>query len=72
MSKREFTVVIEKDEEGYNKGDVIELPGCHSQAKSLDELIKRIREAIELYLEEIEGKPPESSEFVAIQKVSIE
>jgi len=72
VSKREFTVVIERDEEGYYVGDVMELPGCHSQAKSLDELIKRIKEAIELYLDEIEGKVAKSSEFVAIQKVVIE
>jgi predicted RNase H-like HicB family nuclease len=49
--KRQFTVVIEQDEDGYYIGIVPELPGCHTQAKSLEELKKRIKEAIELYLE---------------------
>ena len=49
--KREFNIVIEQDEDGYYIGSVPELPGCHTQAKSLDELQNRIKEAIELYLE---------------------
>jgi predicted RNase H-like HicB family nuclease len=49
--KRIFNVVIEKDAAGYFVGIVPELPGCHGQARSLDELSKRMKEAIELYLE---------------------
>jgi predicted RNase H-like HicB family nuclease len=52
---REFGVVIEKDEDGYFVASVPALPGCHTQAKSLDTLMKRIKEAIELCLEV--GKP---------------
>jgi len=48
MKKREFTVVIERDDEGYFVAEVPELPGCHTQAKSLDTLIKRMKEAIAL------------------------
>jgi len=48
--RREFTVIIEKDEDGYYVASVIELPGWHTQAKSLDELVTRIKESIELYL----------------------
>jgi len=51
---REFSVVIERDSEGYYVASVPELSGCHTQAKSLDTLMKRIREAIELCLE-VEG-----------------
>jgi len=47
-------VVIEKDEDGYYVASLPELPGCHTQAKTLDELIERVREAVELYLE-VEG-----------------
>ncbi len=43
-----FTVVIERDEEGYFVAEVPELSGCHTQAKSLDALIKRMKEAIVL------------------------
>ena len=49
--KKEFNIVIEQDEDGYYIASVPELPGCHTQAKSLDELNKRVIEAIELYLE---------------------
>ena len=48
---REFTVVIEQDEEGYVVGTVPELKGCHTQARSLDELMARVEEAILLCLE---------------------
>jgi len=44
-------VVIEKDEDGYYVASVPELPGCHTQAKTLDELMERVRESVELYLE---------------------
>ena len=50
-SKREFIVIVERDAEGYYVASVPELPGCHTQARSLDKLIVRIREAIELCLE---------------------
>jgi len=49
--KREFNVVIEKDEDGYFVATVPALRGCHTQAKSLDVLMRRIQEAIELCLE---------------------
>lgn len=48
---REFNVVIEKDLDGYYVASVPTLRGCHTQAKSLDELIERIQEAITLCLE---------------------
>ncbi|MBO1349632.1 MAG: type II toxin-antitoxin system HicB family antitoxin [Hormoscilla sp. GUM202] len=48
---REFNVIIEKDSQGYLVASVPSLPGCHTQAKSLDKLMERIQEAIELYLE---------------------
>ncbi len=45
-----FNMLIERDEDGYFVSEVVELPGCHTQAKSMDELIKRTKEAILLYL----------------------
>lgn len=54
-SQREFHVTIEKGEDGYYVASVVELPGCHTQAKTLNELNRRIREVVELYLE-AEGK----------------
>ncbi len=55
--QREFHIVIEKDEDGYFVAEVPELPGCHTQAKSLDKLIERAQEAILLCLEVKERKP---------------
>ena len=45
-----FNVIVEEGEDGYLIADVVELPGCHTQAKTHDELIKRVKEAISLYL----------------------
>jgi predicted RNase H-like HicB family nuclease len=42
-----FGVVVPKDEDGYYVASVPELPGCHTQAKTLDAVMKRIKEAIE-------------------------
>ena len=44
--KKEFTIVIEQDEDGMYIASVPELEGCHTQAKTLDELRERIKEAI--------------------------
>ena len=48
---QEFSVIIEKDADGYFVASVPSLKGCHTQAKSLDELMERIKEAIALCLE---------------------
>ncbi|HXB68352.1 MAG TPA: type II toxin-antitoxin system HicB family antitoxin [Candidatus Acidoferrales bacterium] len=67
---RQFDVVIERDEEGYYVASVPQFPGCHTQARSLDEVTERIREAIELCLE-VEGVPEHSLEFIGIQRIAI-
>jgi predicted RNase H-like HicB family nuclease len=66
----QFNVIIEQDSEGYFVGSVPALPGCHTQAKSLDVLMERIREAIELCLE-VEGRPTEKLDFVGVQRVTV-
>lgn len=68
---RAFNVIIERDAEGYYVASVPELPGCHTQAKSLDTLMNRIREAIELCLE-VDRETPQSHEFVGIQRIWVE
>jgi predicted RNase H-like HicB family nuclease len=67
---RKFNVIIEKDEDGYYVGLVPDLPGCHSQAKSLDELQNRLKEAIRLYLE-VEKDIPENRHFIGIQQIEV-
>ncbi len=66
---REFTIVIEKGEDGYLVSEVVELPGCHTQARTLPELIKRTEEAIRAYLETEE--PEIAGEFVGVQKIEV-
>ncbi len=66
-----FTVIIEKDEEGYLIADVPELEGCHTQGKSLDEVMKNIREVIELCLEEQGKDLGHSLEFVGVQTIEV-
>ena len=69
--QREFSIIIERDEEGFYVASVPELRGCHTQAKSLDTLMKRTREAIDLCLE-VEGDLPKSSQFVGVQRILVE
>ncbi|MEZ5334183.1 MAG: type II toxin-antitoxin system HicB family antitoxin [Methanolobus sp.] len=70
---REFTVVIEQDEDGIYVASVPELPGCHTQAETLDELNAHIKEAIELYLEvRSENEQLGHLDLVGIQKVRVD
>lgn len=68
--EREFDVVIERDADGYYVGSVPALRGCHTQAKSLDDLMERVREAIALCLE-VEGDETEPLDFVGVQRVAV-
>ena len=68
--KREFSVIVERDEEGNSVASVPELPGCHTQARSLDELMLRVKEAIELCLE-VQGAPLQRLDFVGVQRVTV-
>jgi predicted RNase H-like HicB family nuclease len=64
-----FNVVVEKDEDGYFVASVVELPGCHTQAKKLDQLNQRITQAIEGYLRV--AQPRNTPEFVGLQQLRI-
>ncbi len=68
-TSKTFNVVIERDEDGYYIASVPSLRGCHTQAKSLDQLIERIKEAIELCLEVEEELI--TNEFIGVQQVSV-
>ena len=64
-----FNIIIEKGEDGYLVSEVVELPGCHTQAKNMDELLKRTKEAIFLYLE-VEGKKIKDN-FLGLQRLEV-
>jgi len=69
--ERRFTVLIERDEDGYYVASVVELPGCYTQAKTLSELMDRVKEAIELYLETVGEEGVPKVEFIGIQVVTL-
>ena len=68
--ERQFTVLIERDRAGWYVASVPEFPGCHTQARTLDKLMKRVREAIALCLE-VERGGPSLSEFIGVQRIAI-
>ena len=65
---KQYSVVIERDEDGFLVADVPELEGCHTQAKTMDELIKRVKEVIALCEQDTK---PSKSKFVGIQIVEL-
>ncbi len=74
----QFKVIIERNEDGWYVADVPELPGCHTQAKTLEQLRERVKEVIELVLEadkEIKkdklSSPGPHSRFFAVEDVAI-
>ena len=66
----QYDVVVERDSAGYFVASVPALPGCHTQATSLEDLMVRIREAIELCIE-VNDDSIEPLDFVGIQRVSV-
>ena len=66
--KREFTVLIERDEDNMLIASVPSLKGCHTQAKTIPVLLERIKEAITLCLE---VEAPSKLEFVGLQEVTV-
>lgn len=69
MTTREYDVVIERDTEGFYVASVPALRGCHTQARSLDVLYERVREAIAL-AEEVSGGKTTGTEFVGVRRFS--
>lgn len=67
MKNKEFYVVIERDEDGIYIGEVPQLKACYSQGETIDELMKNIKEVIEMCLEELEEES--ITEFIGVQKV---
>jgi len=68
--RREYDVVVERDEDGFYVASVPALHGCHTQARSLDRLMERIKEAIELCLE-VEDEESQRLEFVGVQRIAV-
>lgn len=71
VKKHNFTVLIEKDEDGILIASVPALKGCHSQAKTMDELLARIKEVIELCLE-VDQEDLSLNQFVGVQQIEVQ
>ena len=69
--RNDYTVVIEKDEDGYYVGSVPTLPGCHTQAASIGQLMERMREAIELWIEVENAEAQKPLDLVGVQRISV-
>ena len=70
MKEQRYTILVERGEDGYLIAEVLELPGCHTQAKTYDALMKRAKEAIALYREaKPETKPLD--QFLGLQQVVV-
>jgi len=72
LSMFEFDVVIVEDEGGGYIAFVPTLPGCHTQGDTIDELLRNVKEAIELYIEtltEEEKAELTKHKVVGLQKV---
>lgn len=68
-----FMAIIEQDEDGMYMARVPDLPGCHTQARTLPELHKRLQEAASLCLEEQKSKHAEipQPKFIGIQQLQL-
>jgi predicted RNase H-like HicB family nuclease len=67
----DFTVIIEKDEDGYYVAEVPDLRGCYTQGKTLEETMKNIKEVIELCLEAEKEKEFPRKELIAVQRIEV-
>jgi len=64
-----YTVLIEKDTKGWFISDVVELPGCHTQGKTVEQLLQRTKEAIQAYVEEEQFEI--STRFVGVEHIEV-
>ncbi|MBL1209821.1 MAG: type II toxin-antitoxin system HicB family antitoxin [Geminocystis sp. GBBB08] len=73
MKKREFYVVIERDEDGFYVGEVPQLKACYSQGETIDELMENMKEVITMCLEELEENDNlvNLNEFIGVQKIRV-
>ncbi len=68
---KKYTLIIEKDEDGWLVSEVVELPGCHTQARTMDQLLERTTEAIRGYLQNDENDVEVVQQFVGVQQIEV-
>jgi len=70
MKKYHFPVIIEQDEDGVFLATVPDLKGCHTQARTLSQLEKRVRQAIKLCIS-VEKGIVTQNKFVGVHQLEI-
>jgi len=69
--KKSYTVVVERDPEStWLVGEVVELPGCYTQAPNLPSLELNIQEAISAYLKTSQPEEP-LPDFIGTWRVEV-
>ena len=71
MEIKKFTVLLEQDEDGMYVAKVPDIPGCYTQGKTIEEVMERIKEAIQVCLESEKEELPQMK-FIGIQQIEIE
>ena len=67
---RNFTVIIEQDEDGIYVAKVPDIAGCYTQGKTVQEVMERIKEAIQVCLE-ADKDEPHQMRFIGLQQVEV-
>ena len=67
---RNFTVLIEQDEDGIYVAKVPDIPGCYTQGKTIPQVVERIREAIQVCLESDKEERPQMK-FIGLQQIEV-
>ena len=67
---RNFTVLIEQDEDGIYLAKVPDISGCYTQGKSVQQVMERIKEAIQVCLE-ADKEEPHKMKFIGLQQVEV-
>jgi predicted RNase H-like HicB family nuclease len=68
---KDYCMVINRDDTGWYIGNIPELPGCHTQGRTIEELTARMHEAIELYLEDTDINMLSASEFIGVHRLAV-
>jgi predicted RNase H-like HicB family nuclease len=69
VKNKTFNIIVEQGIDGFLISSVVELPGCHTQAKSYNDLVERTKEAIELYL--LENEHDAITQFVDVKQITV-
>ena len=67
---RNFTVLIEQDEDGVYVAKVPDIQGCYTQGKTVQQVMERVKEAIHVCLEADKGEHHQMK-FVGLQQVEV-